>query len=621
MSLKLRLTLAALAAVLLTTLGMIGLANMAQQESEARFNELLIDSKRQLWSRIIAAEIDGMVAATTTLTRNRELLAALAERNPDGIQDQARPAFNRLGSSDTLTGLQIVDADGRIVFSAPQSFSGETRKQLVRHALGQREVARGLEHDEDGHLVSVVAFPLFQRGQLAGAGVFVRDMERALGEMRTFDQSENLIVGNDGRLAYATDPAWFDVVGALPAEGSLASRLRHEGKRYTLAVLPIAKDDGAPLARLVSVKDYTISLERQANIYGLIFLSAAAVLLIVGVLTYWYIQRSLRPIQIVVDTTEAIAQGDLTRDIPERSGRDEAATLLRSIRTMNDKLSGMVGQINTVTAHVADSAGRMSANTQQTSVGIQRQMSDIHQLSTAMTEVAASVQEVARNAASTADAAVKAREQVGAGQRVVNEAVTAIDALAREVDRAATVIGRVETDSGEIGKILEVIRGIAEQTNLLALNAAIEAARAGEAGRGFAVVADEVRSLANRTQQSTQEIQAMIARLQEGTGEAVSAMADSRSKAEAVVGRARAAGEALDGIAQAIGLISDMSTQIASAAEEQGAVAEEVNHSVVSINQVAEETEQGARHTAEAADSLARLSDELRQMTSRFRTA
>jgi methyl-accepting chemotaxis protein len=247
----------------------------------------------------------------------------------------------------------------------------------------------------------------------------------------------------------------------------------------------------------------------------------------------------------------------------------------------------MINEVNAATGQVAAAAEQMSATTQETSAGIQRQRSEIELLATAMTEMSQTTQDVARNANEAADSANSAKEESSSGEKVVRQTIGAIEALASSVEETAQVIHRLESDTDNIRVVLDVIRGIAEQTNLLALNAAIEAARAGEQGRGFAVVADEVRTLATRTQDSTQEIQRIIEQLQGGAGEAVKAMEGGRSKAQKTVQEAALAGESLTRIRAAVDTITDMNHQIASAAEEQSAVADNMNQSVVTINHVA----------------------------------
>ena len=338
-----------------------------------------------------------------------------------------------------------------------------------------------------------------------------------------------------------------------------------------------------------------------------------------GMANYWLVNIILLSrLKRISEVANSISQNDISHHCAMESD-DLIGEIVNSFNRMAENLRNVIGEISGATTQLASAAEEMSAITDEASRGVQHQQTEIEHVATAMNEMTATVQEVAHNAALAAESAQQADKDAKAGALVSTEALGGIDHLVNEMEKAAGVIQKLENESENIGMVLDVIRGIAEQTNLLALNAAIEAARAGEQGRGFAVVADEVRTLASRTQQSTQEIQQMIERLQVGSGDAVRVMNEARGMAKNSAEQVEKAAESLGEIAAAVSQINDMNTQIASAAEEQSAVAAEINSNVSNISQVADQTAAGAQQTASASDELARLSTQLQGLMSRFR--
>lgn len=311
--------------------------------------------------------------------------------------------------------------------------------------------------------------------------------------------------------------------------------------------------------------------------------------------------------------------GDLTARL-KVEGKSEFAWVASSFNTFVKKIAKTIDSISYTSEKLTTSSHQLARTTQQTEQGVEKQLSETTQVASAMEEMTATVQEVARNAVNASNAAVTADAEAETGKNIVTRAMDEINQLASEVENAANVIHELENDSNSIGDVLSVIQGIAEQTNLLALNAAIEAARAGEQGRGFAVVADEVRTLASRTQNSTLEIQQTIERLQARAKQAVSVMDNGRKQAVSSVEQASSANASITTISGRIDTISDMNNQIASAAEEQTAVAEEINRNISNISAVANETSVGARSTTEACRELLELADQLRSTVGHFRT-
>lgn len=336
------------------------------------------------------------------------------------------------------------------------------------------------------------------------------------------------------------------------------------------------------------------------------------------VIFLWMVEKSIVvPARELASSLSKMAQGDFSHEIPVYSG-DEIGQIASSAQSLQQDIGKLINQINTSVFKLSEASEEMAHATNQTNQAISQQQAEADQVATAMNEMTATVHEVAQNAQMAADSASQANDDVNTGQAVVNDSINAISQLVQKVDQAADVIQVLESDSQEIGTVLEVIRSIAEQTNLLALNAAIEAARAGEQGRGFAVVADEVRTLASRTQQSTEEIQRMIEKLQTGANEAVEAMDQSRSQADKTRDTAAKAGEVLNTITAAVSSINDMNTLIASASDEQNAVANEINQSIVNIAQVSEGTAETAAQTATTSENLRAVSEELKQVASRL---
>jgi len=316
-----------------------------------------------------------------------------------------------------------------------------------------------------------------------------------------------------------------------------------------------------------------------------------------------------------------VGQGDFTHRFSVTHTDNEVGKMFSAYNNMITQVSALVDNARQAAERTTEHSKNVVKATNDAGAGVDQQYNDIDQVATAMNEMSATVNEVAQNAIQASEAAQTADGEARSGMKVVQNAVDQIHKMVQQLDDTSSVLDKLEEESGEIGKVLEVITGIAEQTNLLALNAAIEAARAGEQGRGFAVVADEVRTLAQRTQESTEEIKAIIERLQNQARNAVSSMEQSSSLASTSVEQAEQAAAALEHIANAVDTISSMNTMIATAAEEQSQVAEDIDQRIVSISDVASKTRDDTRKVVQSTAQIESEVEDLEKLINRFKTS
>jgi len=363
------------------------------------------------------------------------------------------------------------------------------------------------------------------------------------------------------------------------------------------------------------------ALENTASTFGkvqLVLPIAIAVALALMLLQAWRLSVSItRPLRQALQVATTVANGDLSQPVVAH-GQDEVAQLLQALGHMRDQLHGVIQQIGGAVGRLNSATQEMGAIMHDSAQGLQQQYSEIEQAATAVTQMSQAVEEVAGNAVETSTESRSSSTAVREGQQQLDETMADIGALADQVEQASLRAQALATETLGISKVLEVIRNVADQTNLLALNAAIEAARAGEAGRGFAVVADEVRGLAHRTGASTREIEQMMAGIHTGTGQTVQALAESAAQAGRTRERAQVAKDVLGSISRSVAGIDERNQVIATAAEQQAQVAREVDRNLVRIRDLSMQTASGAAQTSTASQELGRLAVELDGMLGRF---
>ena len=590
-------------------------------------------------SAIAEIEAEGRLALAMSLiiASNKEMTLAMAEGRRDDLAAATVPLFKKLKKDYSVRQFQfhLPPATSFLRAHKAKKFGDDLssfRKTILKTNESKKPVT-GLEKGVAGLGIRGIN-PIFHEGSHIGSIEFGMSFGQAFFEKfkKTYGIDIALHIKREkGFKAFGatlksetnekTTLLNKDVLNQVMQGKSVIVQSEYLNVPYAIYGKSISDFSGNPIGVMEIALDrshYVSAISSARNISLLVGLFA----LIGGLFIAIIISRSIvTPIKIAVDAMNDIAEGegDLTKRLNEK-GKDEVALLGAAFNNFAEKVRSMVTQVSGSTSQLAAATEEMSMITDETNQGVQKQQSETEMVATAMNEMTATVQEVARHATEASNAAQNADLEAQGGKNVVQQTVSSINTLASEIESATSVIKQLETDSDNIGSVLDVIRGIAEQTNLLALNAAIEAARAGEQGRGFAVVADEVRTLASRTQESTQEIQSMIESLQQGSRNAVKAMEASQDQSKKSVEHATNARGSLDAITDSVTTISNMNIQIANAAKEQSSVSEEINQNVVNISQIVEQTAEGAQQTMTASNELANLANELQSLVGQFKT-
>ncbi|AMT90379.1 MULTISPECIES: methyl-accepting chemotaxis protein [Pseudomonas] len=447
-----------------------------------------------------------------------------------------------------------------------------------------------------------------------------RDVQNILGELAGQKGIEANLKSRIERLreehrqlgaAYQKGRDAYVAAGGDPSAGDAAVKgVDRATSEQMSALVAELREQGTAQSALISA-----SAERTVWLGLLVMLASG---LLIGLLSLWLVSRNLiEPIRNLIDYVTRLSRGQLAeRVVSER--RDELGNLAAAANTLRDFLADTFTRLQRSAGDLDSASGELNAIATTMAGGTSEQFNRTDQVATAMNEMSATAQEVARHAADAARAADDADQSAQQGEKVMQTTIHSITQMRGEIANTATVIRRLEADSGRIGKVLEVIRGIAEQTNLLALNAAIEAARAGEAGRGFAVVADEVRNLAQRTAESIIEINQIIQNVQTGAVDAAQAIESGQARSDESVEQVTQAGAMLERITLAVEAIRDMNRQIATAAEEQTSVAEDISRNLTEITAIASTNLDNVQRTESASQNLHGLSGQLNEVTARL---
>ncbi|MDH5256657.1 MAG: HAMP domain-containing methyl-accepting chemotaxis protein [Gammaproteobacteria bacterium] len=586
------------------------------------YKNVSLDDEKRIISRIIKVSSDQTISKLEkqaillgeSTARNKLFRQALKKFNePENreivthyLDDQFSQRWVTAGIID-LVKLRVYDPKLNFLGESTQGFKDTQKKlpDIIYDQASTREkgdrlksIAALWKHEDKAFHSALIPIGGLR---LSGYLEIVTNPAHNLKHIETQLKSPVKILNNKGKALHISKK-WDDT-----AENTLAVD-------YTLK-----SEKNEDLLKIQVIEDISIFNDKFSNT-RLISLVAFTTILVLGIIFSLFVFSKFvfSPLKKLADSMKKSADGDLSSDI-DTDGLTELKIIGTSLQSLVSSLHAQMSEVQKTATDLSSSSITLSRNTGETNDAIQKQLLETDQVAAAINEMTATVQEVSSHAEQASSAAKTANSETVRGQQVVDDTIRHINTLSSDIDNTSSVIENLKAESENIGSVMTVIQGIAEQTNLLALNAAIEAARAGEQGRGFAVVADEVRTLANRTQDATQNIQNIIEKVQNGASEAMQSMVESKDKSQSTVEQAAIAGESLKSITNAVNNILEMNVQIATAATEQTSVAEGISESIESINQVAQSTASGAGKIAGSGDEMATLSSNLQQLVSKFK--
>ncbi len=590
------------------------------QQLEDKNSLQSIRADKQIWELIVNNQQSKMRTQVQLFTRDRSFKKALVKNDLGKLTQQSKTSYNSLSSLELASTLLIASTTGDILAEHPYKNSTSSANHLVTQSVSTGKITAGLTHWQDEAVLSVV-FPIIKRGKMIGVVVLINSLDKLLVELNENIQGKSFFIPKKDRSNSAIFPSKLSNFELqLPESGKNISTIESEKNSYFAVNAISISNKTSAVGILVTKKDITDNvLQGKKYLYIGIAICIGLILTILSAI-FFQIKKALCPLTKIIEVVKAISNGDFTVTFEEKFDAD-MGELQEAIVKMQDDL-GILLQ------HISQSVGELMGAAQIAEVleaslkGTTAQQDKVTHLIQSISGISGSVDKVANVANIAAKKAQEGNLEASNGKKIVTQTTASIETLATEVSESSTAIRQIEVDSTNIEEVIKLIKNISEQTNLLALNAAIEAARAGEQGRGFAVVADEVRTLAQRTQKSAQEIEQMVKSLQKNTLSAVAVMDKCLEQTTVCVAEAEETGGAFSNIIQSVASLVNLNDQIVSATVEQVTLNTEISDQTSEIRVVAEQMASSqSSSTLPSSDGLVNISCELQTLMGQFKLA